>query len=650
VYNDRAGPAPGVGPWVDPQAASPILNYVYGQRLPVNSPAEVNWELSFEAVSVSAATTAAPTPKPTLVPVDSSIPVSFMPGPCTTVNCGEGLCMVDPALGRPAGWCQCPNYLVGGKCQSGGTMLKAPPGFLGIEVSLVETRLERFNDDGDQVDFKFKLRVTFSDPRIALLDGEYRLSQVDMLVDERKLWLPEPILAGFKEPVFTKTVKVTGTQVVYEVEIRGFKNAVANYNFYPFDPQDAKLLVSFSPGIKWLSPLPTTETSTCNDPGDGWILGHGLQAQLGTTAGWNVVVEELSGQQTIVADILVSRNYIYFVIRVFVPSIILVVVSWSGFFIKPQLLMPRFASGFISFLALQSFIGTARKDMPANLKSLCWLDTYMTFIGILMGFACVENVSAQFIFENFSESITMRLDNASRKAFPATFVIGTIGLWLAPSVPVALAVAITMLVILGGSLSVWTGWQIHEFPYYATEKAIEHHARYTSMVSPSRRQVPFAFPTSREMNHLFHAIDIMNPPERELITVDCWIEFICKCDKDFNAKPAFQQLIKAELVKRFGDEIDPGEFPPAFEVCIKLIAEFKRTGSVAGVTTPRKVPEAEEEFDEDADVGEETSPETKKAAGKTNGTKESPREQTSGPAAGPQVRERKSSTGISMFV
>ena len=166
-------------------------------------------------------------------------------------------------------------------------MSKAPPGFLGIEVSLVETRLERFNDDGDKVDFKFKLRVTYSDPRIALLDGEYRLSQVDMLVEERRLWLPEPILAGFETPVFTKTVQVTGTQVVYEVGIRGFKNAVANYNFYPFDPQDAELLVSFAPGIKWLSPLPTTETSTCDDPGDGWIVGRGLQAQLGTTAGSN---------------------------------------------------------------------------------------------------------------------------------------------------------------------------------------------------------------------------------------------------------------------------------------------------------------------------------------------------------------------------
>ena len=67
----------------------------------------------------------------------------------------------------------------------------------------METRLERFNDDGDAAVFKFKLRLTFSDPRISLLDGEYKFSQVDLLVGEKKLWLPEPILTGFRAIVMT---------------------------------------------------------------------------------------------------------------------------------------------------------------------------------------------------------------------------------------------------------------------------------------------------------------------------------------------------------------------------------------------------------------------------------------------------------------
>ena len=43
VYNERSG-----APWADPVSASPILNYVYGERKPVDSPVQVTFDLSFE--------------------------------------------------------------------------------------------------------------------------------------------------------------------------------------------------------------------------------------------------------------------------------------------------------------------------------------------------------------------------------------------------------------------------------------------------------------------------------------------------------------------------------------------------------------------------------------------------------------------------
>ena len=65
------------------------------------------------------------------------------------------------------------------------------------EVRLLEARLEGFNDDGDGVSFQLKLLISYADPRLALEDGTYRYHQVDALVAERQLWLPEPILPGF---------------------------------------------------------------------------------------------------------------------------------------------------------------------------------------------------------------------------------------------------------------------------------------------------------------------------------------------------------------------------------------------------------------------------------------------------------------------
>ena len=43
------------------------------------------------------------------------------------------------------------------------------------------------------------------------------------------------------------------------------------------------------------------------------------------------------------------------------------------------------------------------QDMPAKLVDLCWIDAYTTFIGFLMGFACVENVRFPFCSQRCSK-------------------------------------------------------------------------------------------------------------------------------------------------------------------------------------------------------------------------------------------------------
>merc|ERR1719235_1973431 len=100
------------------------------------------------------------------------------------------------------------------------------------------------------------------------------------------------------------------------------------------------------------------------------------------------------------------------------------------------------------------------------------------------------------------------------------------------------------------------------------------------MISPTRRQVPFAFPSTREMNHIFHAID---HDEEEELKVENWLQFIAKCDKDFDNNPVFHKLLGDELCERFGSSIDPGEFPAAFEECVRLIGQLKRTGNLDGI-------------------------------------------------------------------
>ena len=50
--------------------------------------------------------------------------------------------------------------------------------------------------------------------------------------------------------------------------------------------------------------------------------------------------------RSFVMKLAVSRSTDLASIRLLVPTIVLVVLSWGGFWIKPSALMPRFASGF----------------------------------------------------------------------------------------------------------------------------------------------------------------------------------------------------------------------------------------------------------------------------------------------------------------
>ena len=62
---------------------------------------------------------------------------------------------------------------------------------------------------------------------------------------------------------------------------------------------------------------------------------------------------------------------------------------------NPEKLMPRFASSFIAFLALQSFVTRITDIMPKNLDQTTWMDHQIFTTGVLMTLAVLENVLVQ---------------------------------------------------------------------------------------------------------------------------------------------------------------------------------------------------------------------------------------------------------------
>ena len=81
--------------------------------------------------------------------------------------------------------------------------------------------------------------------------------------------------------------------------------------------------------------------------------------------------------------------------------------------------MPRFASSFISFLALNSFRSSVNSELPKDLGELCWVDVYLWMMTLSMAMSLFTTVAAEFCGQQYGETIARQIGmilNVSRGA------------------------------------------------------------------------------------------------------------------------------------------------------------------------------------------------------------------------------------------
>lgn len=121
--------------------------------------------------------------------------------------------------------------------------------------------------------------------------------------------------------------------------------------------------------------------------------------------------------------------------------------------------MPRFASGFISFLALQSFKSYATNMMPNGgmINGISWIDVFLSVSGILMGMSVIQTITSHYVNANFSLQVCVVMDMTARWMFPLVFILVIFIMILASDVTVASAIVHIVVVVfmIGYYLFVW---------------------------------------------------------------------------------------------------------------------------------------------------------------------------------------------------
>lgn len=204
-----------------------------------------------------------------------------------------------------------------------------------------------------------------------------------------------------------------------------------SHEHYPFDEQTLELCVNFdywsSPqSVPWSSDGPRLE-----DLGERWDTESQMSPLVSAkffasleAKGFTIIrikITEKTGGlngSKICMQIVVVRRITILLLRFFLPLSFLLFIPFAGFFIPIELVMPRVATGFISFLSLQVFRTMAYSLIPKPSSSLLWMDVAMFSVTVIMFVSLLENVLAQVLRAAISSQASRFVDNLSRVTFP----------------------------------------------------------------------------------------------------------------------------------------------------------------------------------------------------------------------------------------
>eukprot|EP00747_Dinoflagellata_sp_TGD_P097883 gnl/TRDRNA2_/TRDRNA2_167271_c5_seq6.p1 gnl/TRDRNA2_/TRDRNA2_167271_c5~~gnl/TRDRNA2_/TRDRNA2_167271_c5_seq6.p1 ORF type:complete len:558 (+),score=102.00 gnl/TRDRNA2_/TRDRNA2_167271_c5_seq6:54-1676(+) len=280
-----------------------------------------------------------------------------------------------------------------------------------------------------------QVNLTWKDARFPWDAGVYTDTFATQVLDG--IWQPQIVLSGIKQVEVSKLLQVvrdttessTGGEkdvtLTLQRQIRVVQEFSANFRRFPFDKHSLQMSMRAAlPEIRLalarnrseLVPADVKATWTPQWPPDN------------SDGEWAIVLPIDNGPQqskSFSIGFSVMRAYDLAVFRLIFPSVVLVIISWGGFWIKPGALMPRFASGFISFLALQGFKNMATNLMPkkGQISGVSWIDIYISAVGILMGLSVVETIVSQYVNEHYSKMVGVSMDFAARGGFPFTFIL-----------------------------------------------------------------------------------------------------------------------------------------------------------------------------------------------------------------------------------
>lgn len=458
------------------------------------------------------------------------------------------------------GWCACDPGYVGRFCEHGAKLHLPPVAPVPVQISLKVHRFSGLSNNGDAFNMELKIHMSWTDPRFPWDAGEYTGVPASELTAE--LWRPKLVMTGATQTLLdysmsarrdtkaeekgSRYLDVNLTEVLTVSLTQPFE---PDFRAFPFDGHELAVDISWDTTVMQVTLSGQLETS--HELPGSWNQQWPPDESKDDWA----FVESTNGDTGLHISVAVRRAKTIVLFRLVIPMSILCIMSWSGFWIAPGALMPRFASGFISFLALQGFKTYAVKLMPNDgaINGMSWIDVYISIVGMMMAFAVAESIAIQFVCENVSRTVAHELDKDARIVFPLCYITIVVTMCLPIATDWTNFLAHGILVAYAIGYAGHSSWQARYWTVLYLRRNISHN------LTGAQRHRDHVF-THNELQVFFETLEVHQQGDGDgFVKIDTIIGWFIRANHHLQAH---EDELRELMMKVLGEE----EFPfPVFE-------------------------------------------------------------------------------------
>ena len=307
-----------------------------------------------------------------------------------------------------------------------------PPGINGypvpVDVGVYVEQLTHISEADYSFNIQAFVDMIWCDPRLAF-DAEEAGTDRKVLLEEEahkmlgSMWWPDLTFVNAAAPMTVRheeLILFSDGTVIYEEEIAGPMRAQMDLTQFPFDRHEFLIqLESFAwPSMEMVLKLEEDKigfSEAFNMP--SWTL-MGYEASIET-------VQEVRDRDPFSEFVMVihaERIYWPYVFRLFIPLLLIMVASWSVFWLRPGA-HDRLAVTFTTILTVVAlnFIVTGRlPDVP----EITYLESVFGFSFLFLLLVVIENTVIDWKTRTGQDYEAERIDSFARVAFPLLFIAG----------------------------------------------------------------------------------------------------------------------------------------------------------------------------------------------------------------------------------